>query len=104
MSSIHLARNPVFHARTKHIEVHYHFSRERVLVGDVNLQHITMNLQTADIFTKSLGAGKLRQFTINLGLSTADQPILRGSKDKERLPPLDTKIEQSRVSRLLKST
>ena len=30
MSSIYLARNPVFHARTKHIEVHYHLIRERV--------------------------------------------------------------------------
>jgi len=31
MSSIELASNPVFHARTKHIEVHYHFVREKVL-------------------------------------------------------------------------
>ena len=31
MSSIYLARNSVFHARTKHIEVHYHFIRERIL-------------------------------------------------------------------------
>ena len=44
MSSIYLARNPVFHARTKHIEVHYHFIRERVLAGDVDLQHINTNL------------------------------------------------------------
>ena len=31
MSSIQLANNPVFHARTKHIEVHYHYIREKVL-------------------------------------------------------------------------
>ena len=37
MSSIYLARNTVFHARTKHIEVHYHVIRERVLAGDVDL-------------------------------------------------------------------
>ena len=48
--------NPVFHAWTKHIEVHYHFIRERVLAGDVDLQHISTYLQTADIFTKALGA------------------------------------------------
>ena len=35
MSSIQLARNPVFHARTKHIEVHYHFVREKVLAGEI---------------------------------------------------------------------
>ena len=44
MSNIHLAQNLVFHARTKHIEVHYHFIRECVLVGDVDLQHISTNL------------------------------------------------------------
>ena len=59
MCTIYLARNPVFHARTKHIEVHYHFIREHVLAGDVDLQHISTNLQTADIFTKALGADKL---------------------------------------------
>ena len=37
LSSIQLARNPVFHAQTKHIEVHYHYVRERVLVGDIDL-------------------------------------------------------------------
>ena len=59
MSSTYLARNPVLHTRTKHIEVHYHFIREHVLARDVDLQHISMNLQTTDIFTKALGADKL---------------------------------------------
>ena len=44
MSSIHLTWNPVFHSWTKHSEVHYHFIRECVLAGDVDLQHICMNL------------------------------------------------------------
>ena len=60
MSSIHLVRNLVFHAQNKHIKVHYHFIREHVLVGDVDLQHISMNLQMTDIFTNSLGVDKLR--------------------------------------------
>ena len=79
MSSIYLARNPVFHVRTKHIEVHYHFIRKCVLAGDVDLQHISTNLQTADIFTKTLGADKLWQFMTDLGLTIPDQPSLRGS-------------------------
>ena len=44
MSNIYLAQNPVFHARTKHIEVNYHFIRERVMNGDVDFQHISTNL------------------------------------------------------------
>ena len=63
LSSIQLARNPVFHARTKHIEVHYHFIiRERVLDGDIDLTYVRTKEQVADIFTKALGAKKLRQF------------------------------------------
>ena len=78
MSGIHLAQNPAFHARTKHIEVYYHFMRECVLAGDVDLQHISTNHQTADIFIKVLGADKLWQFMMSLGLSIADQLKLEG--------------------------
>ncbi|MCO5579982.1 hypothetical protein L7F22_033849 [Adiantum nelumboides] len=62
LSSIHLAQNPVFHARTKHIEVHYHFIRERVLDGSIDLTFARTDEQVADIFTKALGAEKLRRF------------------------------------------
>ena len=37
MSSIKLSSNPVFHARTKHIEVDYHFIREKVIAGEIDL-------------------------------------------------------------------
>jgi hypothetical protein len=60
LSSIQLAKNLVFHARTKHIEVHYHFVRERVLSCEVELQYVPTDWQTADIFTKPLGIDKLR--------------------------------------------
>ena len=62
LSSIQLAWNPVFHARTKHIEVHYHFIRERVLIGDIDLTYVRIDEQVADIFTKALAGEKLRRF------------------------------------------
>ena len=68
LSSIQLAKNPVYHARTKHIEVHYHFIRERVLVGDIDLVYVSTEDQIADIFTKALGAEKLRRFKTMLGV------------------------------------
>ena len=44
MSNIYLACNPMFHARTRHIEVHYHFIHERVQAGEIDLQHVSTNL------------------------------------------------------------
>ena len=40
MGNIQLAKNPRFHAHTKHIEMHYDFIRVQVLGGDVNLVHV----------------------------------------------------------------
>jgi len=41
ISSILLANNPVYHVRTKHIEVHYHFIREKVLAKEINVIHVS---------------------------------------------------------------
>ncbi|MCO5611242.1 hypothetical protein L7F22_065494 [Adiantum nelumboides] len=68
LSSIQLARNPVFHARTKHIEVHYHFIRERVFNGDIDLAYVRTEDQAADLFTNALGTEKLRRLRGMLGL------------------------------------
>jgi hypothetical protein len=52
----------MFHARMKHIEVHYHFIREKVLVGEIDLIYVSTKDQVADIFTKVLGVEKHRRF------------------------------------------
>jgi hypothetical protein len=85
LSSIQLAKNPVFHARTKHIEVHYHFVRERVLSGEVELRHVPTDRQVANIFTKALGLDKLRQFSSALGLRHLDVTNLRGREPEPEL-------------------
>ncbi len=43
LSALALASNPVFHARTKHVEVDYHFIREKVTNRDIQLCHISTN-------------------------------------------------------------
>ena len=68
MSSIQLAKNPVFHARTKHIEVHYHYVQEKVLAHEIDLVYVSTHEQVADIFTKSLGAEKMQRFQAMLGV------------------------------------
>jgi hypothetical protein len=41
ISSILLANNSVYHARTKHIEMHYHFIREKVIAKEIDLIHVS---------------------------------------------------------------
>ena len=53
-SAIALAKNPVFHDRSKHIDTRYHYIRECVTKMDVQLEYVKTNDQVADIFTKPL--------------------------------------------------
>jgi hypothetical protein len=78
ISSILLANNPVYHARTKHIEVYYHFIKEKVLTREINLIHVSIENQIANIFTKALSADKLRRFKKMIGVLQVDLN-LRGS-------------------------
>ena len=68
ISAILLAKNPIFHARTKHIEVHYHFVHEKIVEGLIDLRHIKTEDQVADIFTKPLPKEKFFKFRRKLGL------------------------------------
>jgi hypothetical protein len=68
----------MFHAWTKHIEVHYHFIREKVLAGEIDLIYVSTEDQVADIFTKVLGAEKHRRFHSMLGVMELELS-LRGS-------------------------
>jgi hypothetical protein len=78
ISSILLANNPVYHARTKHIEVHYHFIREKVLAKEIDLIHVSTKNQVVDIFIKALNINKLKRFRKMLSVLEVDLS-LRGS-------------------------
>ncbi|GMI82979.1 cysteine-rich RLK (RECEPTOR-like protein kinase) 8 [Hibiscus trionum] len=77
-SAIKLASNPVFHGRTKHIEVRNHFVREKVLNQELDLVGVNTNDQTADIFTKALAKPKFERFRAALGVVNRKY-ALRGS-------------------------
>jgi len=49
-----IARNPVFHARTKHIEVHHHYVRERLSIEEINLVYVSTPNNMANLFMKAL--------------------------------------------------
>ena len=64
----YLSANPVFHARTKHIEVDFHFVRERVSQRLLEIEFIPSGDQIADGFTKALSVRLLENFKTNLNL------------------------------------
>ena len=53
-SAIALAKNPVFHDRSKHIDIRYHYIRECITRKDVQVEYVKSQDQIADIFTKPL--------------------------------------------------
>ncbi|KAH9292825.1 hypothetical protein KI387_042000, partial [Taxus chinensis] len=67
-SCIKLSENPVFHDRSKHIDIRYHFIRDCVQRGIVQLQYIPTEEQVADILTKALGKEKFIFFRDKMGV------------------------------------
>jgi transposase InsO family protein len=67
-SAIALSRNPVFHDRSKHIDVKFHYIRECVEENRVQLQSIKTEEQLADILTKALGRERFCELRSRLGV------------------------------------
>jgi hypothetical protein len=68
LGATYLSTNPTFHARMKHVEVDYHFVRERIAKGLLDIRFISTKDQVADSFTKAISAWQLDDFRRNLNL------------------------------------
>lgn len=72
-SAIDLAKNPVFHGRSKHIDIRYHFIRECVAKGEIKVKYVSTNEQRADSLTKALTTVKFEKMRKLLGVKTVVQ-------------------------------
>ncbi|XP_019155412.1 PREDICTED: uncharacterized protein LOC109152273 [Ipomoea nil] len=54
LGATYLCANPVFHARTKHVEINFHFLQDKVATGELQVSFISTKDQLVDIFTKPL--------------------------------------------------
>jgi hypothetical protein len=76
-NAISVAKNPVLHSKTKHIDVHFHFLRDHYEKGDIDLCHVDTQNQLADILTKPLDQAAFARLRGELGVSVF---LFRGGK------------------------
>jgi hypothetical protein len=67
-SCVKLSENPVFHDRSQHIEIKYHYIKDMVQRKAIHVQYLPTHEQIADIFTKPLAKTKFEYFCERLGL------------------------------------
>jgi hypothetical protein len=69
-----MTENPVFHGKSKHIEIQYHYICDMVQRGAINLQYVSIDEQVFDVLTKPLSHVKFEHFRDKLGIVQKDLP------------------------------
>lgn len=72
-SAIELSKNSVFHERSKHIDTRFHYIRECVSNGQVEIEHVRTDNQLADILTKALSRIRFVELRQRLGIIEVQQ-------------------------------
>lgn len=70
--SIAISHNPIQHSKTKHIELRYHFIKDHILKGNIELIFVHTHEEIVDVFTKALDFTKLNVFLQMLGMMNPD--------------------------------
>jgi hypothetical protein len=75
-----IAKNPLFHAHTNHMRVHYHYIREKLENEEAETVHVPSHNQLVDVMTKFLERLKFEKFIDDLGVCSFSK-----TKQKEKM-------------------
>jgi histone deacetylase 1/2 len=71
LGATYLPTNPIFHARTKHVEVDYHFVRDKVAKKEIHVHFISSQYQLVNVFTKSFLTASFTAFQFNIWVDSS---------------------------------